>query len=75
MFDAAAQPIHTLNLITTRLYFCNGILYNLPNKKIEKLQKIRNHAARPPLWNNLDLDIRLWPFDSLKNAPLSECTL
>ena len=33
-------------LITTRLDFYNSILYNLPNKKIERLQRIQNQAAR-----------------------------
>ena len=42
--DATAQLIHVL--ITTRLDFCNSILYNLPNNKIERLQRIRNQAAR-----------------------------
>ena len=32
-FNATAQLVH--GLITTRLYFCNSILYNLPNNKIE----------------------------------------
>ena len=35
-FHATAQLIHAL--ITTRLDFCNSILYNLPNNKIERLQ-------------------------------------
>ena len=43
-FDATAQLIHTL--ITARLDFCNSIRYNLPNNKIERLQQIRNQAAR-----------------------------
>ena len=43
-FDATAQPIHAL--ITTRLDFSNSILYNLPNNKIKRLQRIQNQAAR-----------------------------
>ena len=43
-FDATAQLIHAL--ITTCLDFCNSILYNLPNNKIERLQRIQYQAAR-----------------------------
>ena len=43
-FHVTAQRIHAL--ITTRLDFCNSILYNLPNNKIEKIQRIQNQAAR-----------------------------
>ena len=42
-FDATAQLIHAL--ITSRLDFCNSILYNLPNKQIERLQPRRNHIT------------------------------
>ena len=38
------QLIHAL--ITSRLDFCNSILYNLPNNQIERLQRIQNQAAR-----------------------------
>ena len=43
-FDATAQLIHAL--ISSRLDFCNSILYNPPNKQIERLQRIQNQAAR-----------------------------
>ena len=43
-FDASAQLIHAL--ITTHLDFCNRVLYNIPNNKIERLQWIQNLAAR-----------------------------
>ena len=43
-FDATAQLIHAL--ITTRLDLCSSILYNLPNNKTERLQRIQNQAAR-----------------------------
>ena len=43
-FNATAQLVHAL--VTTRLDFCNSILYNLPNNKIERLQRIQNQAAR-----------------------------
>ena len=42
--DATAQLIHAL--FTSRLDFWNSILYNLPNKQIERLQRIQNQAAR-----------------------------
>ena len=42
--DAAIQLIHAL--ISSRLDFCNSILYNLPDNKIVRLQRIPNQAAR-----------------------------
>ena len=42
--DAAAQIIHVLT--SSRLDFCNSILYNLPNNKIVRLQRIYNQTAR-----------------------------
>ena len=33
-------------LITSCLDFCNSILYNFPNKQIERLQQIQKQAAR-----------------------------
>ena len=43
-FDATAQLIQAI--ITSRLYFCNSILYNFPNKQIERLPWIQNQAVR-----------------------------
>ena len=43
-FDATTQINHAL--ITSRLDFCNSILHNLPNKQIERLQRIQNQASR-----------------------------
>ena len=43
-FYATAQLIHAL--ITTGLYLCNSIRYNLPNNKIERLNRIQNQKAR-----------------------------
>ena len=38
-FEASSQLIHAL--ITTTLDYCNGILFNLPKNKIERLQKYK----------------------------------
>ena len=35
-----------LLLIITHLDVCNSILYNLPNNKIERLQRMKTQAAR-----------------------------
>ena len=42
-FDACAIPIHAL--ISSRLDYCNSILYNLPDTKIGRLQRVQNQAA------------------------------
>ena len=42
-FDATAQLIRAL--ITSCLDFCISIIYNIPNKPIERLQRIENQAA------------------------------
>ena len=45
------QNVHSKKLaavaprLLSRLDFCNSILYNLPNKQIERLQWIQNQAA------------------------------
>ena len=43
-FDATAQLIH--GLITSRLDFRISILYNLPNKQIERLQRIQQRMLK-----------------------------
>ena len=42
--SAVAQLIHAL--ITSRLDYCNAMLYVLPDSKINRLQRIQNIAAR-----------------------------
>ena len=37
---------HVTALISTRLDYCNPVLYNLPKSSILRLQKIQNQAAR-----------------------------
>ena len=43
-FDACASLIHAL--IGSRLDYCTNILYNLPDSKISRLQRVQNQAAR-----------------------------
>ena len=43
-YEATAQLLHAL--ITTRIDYCNSLLYNLPTCSIARLQKIQNQAAR-----------------------------
>ena len=42
--EATAQHLHAL--ITTRIDYCNSLLYKLPKCSIARLQKIQNQAAR-----------------------------
>ena len=42
--DACASLIHSL--VTVRLYYCNSILYGLPDDRMYRLQKIQNTAER-----------------------------
>ena len=42
-FDACATLIHAL--IGSRLDYCNSLLYNIADAKIERLQKVQNQAA------------------------------
>ena len=42
--DACATLIH--KLIGSRLDYCNSLLYNIADAKVERLQKVQNQAAR-----------------------------
>ena len=43
-FDACATLIHAL--IDRRLDYCNLLLYNIADAKVERLQKVQNQAGR-----------------------------
>ena len=43
-YEATAQLLHAL--FTTRIDYCNSLLYNLPKCSIAQLQKIQNQAAQ-----------------------------
>ena len=43
-FDACATLVHAL--IGSLLGYCNSLLYNIADAKIERLQKVQNQAAR-----------------------------
>ena len=43
-YEATAQLLH--DLITTRIDYCNSLLYNIPKCSIARLQKIQKQAAR-----------------------------
>jgi hypothetical protein len=53
---AAATLIHSL--VSTKLDYCNSLLYGLPKYKIKKMQRIQNVAARILTKSNNDCNIK-----------------
>lgn len=54
--DAAANLIHSL--VSSKLDYCNSLLFGLPEYKIKKLQRIQNVAARILTKSSKDCDIK-----------------
>ena len=48
--QAAETLIHSL--VTSKVYFCNSLLYGVPNQPIQKLQRVQNSAARLLTYTN-----------------------
>ena len=42
--DAAATLIHSF--VSSRIYYCNSLLYSVPKRHIDKLQRVQNAAAK-----------------------------
>ena len=45
-FSTDAANKHTVSFVLTRLDYCNSLPAGLPDNKLNKLQRIQNHAAR-----------------------------
>ena len=68
-FDDIVQPIH--DLITTRLEFCNSILYNLPNNRYNQVARM---LKRIPWHNHITFFIVDCGMDSQDVPHLFNCT-